>query len=117
MRSSRASRNCPVESSPGSCGPNPRSSFLPAAVSQTIRLRNVETCAMGAATATVPTYITSRQVCERYGVSRMWIWRALRHLDFPQPFQIGGERSTRRWLLSEIEAWERGHLRRGGTRP
>ena len=69
------------------------------------------------ATLTAPLYITTREVCERYGVSRMWLWRYMRAHGFPKPIQFGGPRSVRHWVLSEIEAWERDHLRRGGARP
>jgi predicted DNA-binding transcriptional regulator AlpA len=35
----------------------------------------------------------------------------MREHGFPQPVQFGGPRSVRRWKLSEIEAWEREHVK------
>ena len=52
-------------------------------------------------------YLTIGQVRERYGVSDMWIWRHMRDHGFPRPVQFGGPTSTRRWLLTDIENWER----------
>ena len=37
----------------------------------------------------------------------MWLWRYMRQHGFPKPVQFGGPTSTRHWLLSDIETWER----------
>lgn len=50
-------------------------------------------------------YLTARQVCERYGTSRMWIFRRLKFGGFPAPIVFGGR--YRHFKLSELEAWER----------
>jgi predicted DNA-binding transcriptional regulator AlpA len=52
-------------------------------------------------------YLTAGQIRERFGVSDMWIWRHMRAHGFPRPVQFGGPTSTRHWLLTEIEQWER----------
>jgi predicted DNA-binding transcriptional regulator AlpA len=55
-----------------------------------------------------PQYLTIGQVKRRFGdVSDMWIWRALRRNNFPQPVRFGGPTSARHWRLSDIEQWER----------
>jgi predicted DNA-binding transcriptional regulator AlpA len=51
-------------------------------------------------------YLPSRDVCARYGISDMTLWRWQRHkrLGFPNPTRI----NTRKyWLLSDLTAWER----------
>ena len=52
-------------------------------------------------------YLTIGQVRERYGVSDMTVWRAMRHHGFPKPVRFGGPTSARHWLISDIEEWER----------
>ena len=51
-------------------------------------------------------YLTIGQLCERFGISTMWIWRHMRHHGFPQPIKFGGPTSARHWKIEEIEAWE-----------
>jgi predicted DNA-binding transcriptional regulator AlpA len=51
------------------------------------------------------TYLPAAQVCSRYGVSAMTIWRWLRNkaLGFPAPTVIN---KRRYWDLSRLQAWE-----------
>jgi predicted DNA-binding transcriptional regulator AlpA len=49
-------------------------------------------------------FLPARQVCDRYGVSEMWVWRRLKDdSGFPRPIMISGRRF---WRLSELEEWE-----------
>jgi predicted DNA-binding transcriptional regulator AlpA len=55
-------------------------------------------------------YLTGPQVCARYGISDMSLWRWLRDaaVAFPQPaMRI---RDRRFWLESDLIAWERSKL-------
>lgn len=59
-----------------------------------------------ASTYTERVYATSAQVRRRYGdISDMTLWRWLRDRDlgFPQPEYINRQR---RWLVSELDAWD-----------
>jgi predicted DNA-binding transcriptional regulator AlpA len=56
-------------------------------------------------------YLTGPQVCARYGISDVSLWRWLRDHDFPPPtLRI---RDRRYWLESELVAWERAQLPHG----
>ena|ERR1019366_8533493 len=58
-------------------------------------------------------YLTGSQVCARYGISDMSLWRWLRDpkVAFPQPaMRI---RDRRFWLEADLIAWERSKLPRG----
>ena len=50
-------------------------------------------------------YLTDKQVAERYGVSRVTIWRWVK-VDpaFPRPVSLSPGSS--RWKAADIEAWE-----------
>ena len=50
-------------------------------------------------------YLTDKQVAERYGVSRVTIWRGVK-VDpaFPRPVSLSPGCS--RWKAADIEAWE-----------
>jgi len=51
------------------------------------------------------TYLTDRQIAERFSVSRTTIWRWSRQdPTFPQPTAL--TRGCTRWRLTDIEAWE-----------
>jgi predicted DNA-binding transcriptional regulator AlpA len=52
-------------------------------------------------------YLTGPQVCQRYGVTDMSVWRWLQNpeLGFPKPAMIINRR--RFWLEDELVAWER----------
>jgi predicted DNA-binding transcriptional regulator AlpA len=65
-----------------------------------------------------PIYLSAAQVKARYGhVSDMWLWRRLRHDNFPKPFRMssGGSRARRLFKLVEIEAWEAERIKRAGA--
>lgn len=50
-------------------------------------------------------YLSASQVANRLGLSRTSIWRYLKNEpNFPQPYKFG--KTTRRWALEEIQAWE-----------
>jgi predicted DNA-binding transcriptional regulator AlpA len=51
-------------------------------------------------------FLSARQVCERYGVTAMTLWRWLRdsEMEFPQPIYINGRRF---WNERDLIAWER----------
>jgi predicted DNA-binding transcriptional regulator AlpA len=53
-----------------------------------------------------PTYLSTKQVCARLGgVTRQWLWLAVRHHGFPKPLKRpGGSRCF--YPLDQIEAWE-----------
>src|SRR5215208_1947562 len=61
--------------------------------------------------ATAPhRYLTGPQVCLRYAISDMSLWRWLKdtELAFPQPsLRI---RDRRYWLEADLVAWERSHI-------
>jgi predicted DNA-binding transcriptional regulator AlpA len=59
------------------------------------------------AVSTDTRYLTIGQLCERFGVSTMWIWRHMRDHGFPPPIKFGGPTSARHWKIEEIEQWER----------
>jgi predicted DNA-binding transcriptional regulator AlpA len=53
-------------------------------------------------------YLTASQICERFGVSLMWIVRRLQDSGFPQPIRFSDSKTSRRfWRLADVEAWER----------
>ena len=65
-----------------------------------------------------PVYLTAAQVKARYGrASDMWLWRRLRHDNFPQPIRLagGGSRSRRMWRRVDLEAWEAERIKRAGA--
>ena len=51
-------------------------------------------------------YLSTRQVCARLGgVTRQWLWLAVRHHGFPKPLKRpGGSRCF--YPRDQIEAWE-----------
>ena len=53
------------------------------------------------------TYLTGPQVCARYNIVQMTLWRWLRdpELGFPQPAMRVKDR--RRWREEDLIAWER----------
>jgi len=51
-------------------------------------------------------YLSTKQVCERFGVSHMWIERRIKDSDFPRSIKLGGGR-LRYYALEAIEAWEK----------
>ena len=57
-------------------------------------------------------FLTGPQVCERYSITDMSLWRWLRDPDvgFPQPSLRVKDR--RYWLETDLVAWERGRAAR-----
>lgn len=49
-------------------------------------------------------FLTVRQVCERVGFRKSWVWAACKKSAFPQPVHIG---TGARWVSSEVDAWIR----------
>lgn len=83
------------------------------------------------ATTAQSTYLSTDQVCARFGgVSRMWIGRNIRAHGFPHPLKFGDRSSRGRafYSLAAIKRWERiqsnqskqfpvlGTMRRGNRR-
>jgi predicted DNA-binding transcriptional regulator AlpA len=60
-------------------------------------------------------YLGGRAVRDRYGVSKMTVWRWLRDADlrFPQPTTI---KRRHYWSLPDLEQWERTRAARGSAR-
>jgi predicted DNA-binding transcriptional regulator AlpA len=55
---------------------------------------------------TPSTYLSTRQVCERFGdINRMWIYRAVREHGFPPPLRLPGA-SGYLYAREAIETWE-----------
>lgn len=52
-------------------------------------------------------FLTVRQVCERVGFRKSWVWARVKQSAFPQPVHIG---TGARWLSSEIDAWIRARI-------
>lgn len=49
-------------------------------------------------------YLNTKQVCERFGVSHMWIERRMKDSDFPRPMKMG---RLRFYEIAAVEKWER----------
>jgi predicted DNA-binding transcriptional regulator AlpA len=62
-------------------------------------------------------YLTASQIRERFGVSDMWLWRAMRDRNFPQPVRFGPKTSRRFWRVVDVEAWERERIALAQVRP
>ena len=59
------------------------------------------------------TYLSDKQLAERFGISRTTVWRwAKSYSRFPKPVSLGP--GVTRWRLEDIETWE---LRFSGGRP
>lgn len=52
------------------------------------------------------TYVTTSELCERYGRSARTINRWQSTLGFPKPIISGGNGSESRWRESDVLAWE-----------
>ncbi len=52
-------------------------------------------------------YLTTKQVCERYGIVRqtLYNWMARDHHPFPAP-RIRGKAGNNRWAIEDVEAYE-----------
>ena len=49
------------------------------------------------------TFLSDRQVAERYSVNRGTIWRWSKCADFPNPVRL---MNSTRWKLADLETWE-----------
>lgn len=52
-------------------------------------------------------FLTVRQVCDRVGFRKSWVWARVKQSVFPQPVHIG---TGTRWVSSEIDAWIRARI-------
>ncbi len=50
------------------------------------------------------TYLTDKQVANRYGVARSTPWRWAEKSRFPKPVKLS--LGCTRWRVSDVEAWE-----------
>ena len=50
------------------------------------------------------TYLSDRQLAERYKVHRTTLWRWVERNQFPKPVKLSP--GCTRWKLSDVEAWE-----------
>lgn len=50
------------------------------------------------------TYLTDKQVAERYNVGRATAWRWVQERNFPKPIKLSPGCS--RWKISDIQKWE-----------
>ncbi|MGK2915800.1 MAG: helix-turn-helix transcriptional regulator [Porticoccaceae bacterium] len=51
-----------------------------------------------------PLYLSDNQLATRFGISRNSIWRLVKTKQLPEPVRLF--KSTTRWKLSDIEAFE-----------
>lgn len=55
-----------------------------------------------------PAFFTSRQLCERWEITRQHLARLQRQDDFPPPLVLS--KQCRRWPRDDIFAWEKSRL-------
>jgi len=61
--------------------------------------------------APVSKYMTVFDVRRRFACSRMWITRQTANHNFPLPIRFGDSVGVRRrWLTSEVDAWEQQYI-------
>ena len=53
-------------------------------------------------------WLSDKDLAQRYGVSRISIWRWAKAGKFPKPRKIG--KNTSRWSADEIEAHDKGKI-------
>lgn len=51
------------------------------------------------------TYLTDKQLAQRFSVGRATIWRWLKERAFPEPVRLSP--NCTRWRVSDVEAWEK----------
>lgn len=51
-------------------------------------------------------YVSTSQLCERYGRSARTLHRWKKECGFPSPVVVGSHGSQSRWRESDIKAWE-----------
>lgn len=49
------------------------------------------------------TFLSDRQVAQRYAVNRVTVWRWVSRGQFPQPVRL---LNSTRWKLADLETWE-----------
>ena len=59
-------------------------------------------------------YFTARHLRQRFGASRMWIFRRMNESGFPQPISFGGR--LRYWRVADVLEWEKRMIARGAER-
>lgn len=52
----------------------------------------------------VETYLSDKQVADRYGIGRATTWRWVKKIDFPKPIKLS--EGCTRWKLSDLLKWE-----------
>ena len=50
------------------------------------------------------TYLTDKQVADRFSISRATTWRWVERHKFPKPIKLSP--GCTRWRLSDVERWE-----------
>ncbi|KTG25439.1 hypothetical protein AWR38_01320 [Idiomarina sp. WRN-38] len=55
-------------------------------------------------------YVSTSQLCERYGRSRDTLLRWQKSKGFPKPVIQGGHGAESRWRESDVQAWEERQL-------
>lgn len=56
-------------------------------------------------------FLKLRQVCNRIGYGKSWLWDAVKHGRFPSPIRVNDGVSVR-WLSSSVEQWMREQIER-----
>lgn len=56
-----------------------------------------------------PEFLKRRQVCNRIGYEKSWLWDAVKKSQFPAPIRVGG---SVRWIGEQVEQWMREQIER-----
>lgn len=54
-------------------------------------------------------FLKLRQVCNRIGFGKSWLWDAVKKSRFPAPIRVGG---SVRWVSEQVEQWMRERIER-----
>ena len=57
-------------------------------------------------------FLGIRQVCDRVGHKKSWVWQHSRDGTFPSPIRVGIK--SARWVSTSIDAWMRDQVERSG---
>jgi predicted DNA-binding transcriptional regulator AlpA len=60
-------------------------------------------------------YLTGPQVCQRYSISDVGLWRWLRDRELNFPLPAMRVRDRRYWLEDDLVVWERSMIPRGDS--
>lgn len=52
-----------------------------------------------------PSYLSDKQLAERYQIARVSVWRWIKENHFPKPVKLGP--GCTRWRYSDILEWEK----------